>query len=386
MLLIQLSDLGYEFCVKCLKKEGKAETIENVDSIAVNNDLRKIGKTFLPPNISTISSKQIHGRCLLQIMSIRNCNTPSTNQDRAASSSSHLVSMALTDGFVKCNAVEDYPIDAFRRFSSILPGTKIVLEDFHVRYGVIIISSRSFVSLCGGVDSLAKSWSLKKNSSLRHTKSAGGDDPPPRFIPFDIKASTEVRTIRDEHVVHHDRKKIDDEKSRSINTLTLMQFCKLDSGAKCSIIAAVTDLQLLSISNDVHFLQFTLKDESGTAVAVSSPDLFENLMLSSQYELHSRLQSSSGARDVDSQIRDLCSSLIDHTFILNCYIQQHGMAFLVISMEISAGNYSQRSVGTFGYGNSYGRGSDRERSYRKSRTRGSGRNYNPRNGRHRKNK
>eukprot|EP01083_Nonionella_stella_P037315 101717_1 len=79
------------------------------------NDLRKIGKTFLPPNISTISSKQIHGRCLLQIMSIRNCNTPSTNQDRAASSSSHLVSMALTDGFVKCNAVEDYPIDAFRR-------------------------------------------------------------------------------------------------------------------------------------------------------------------------------------------------------------------------------------------------------------------------------
>lgn len=181
-----LSDEGIEACTS---SPGKVN-INDIILIALNTDLRTIGKKFLPSDISGGKVEKLEGPCVLQIQKVRNVAAPRDNEESQAAP--RMLRVQMTDGHTSCTAVE------FSYISKISlntpPGTKVKLSGtVDIKNGFLLLSDSNTTVLGGEVEHLIDKWALQR-SLLKHNRSnIGAEGGPPPFLPFGQKCAFTVQ-------------------------------------------------------------------------------------------------------------------------------------------------------------------------------------------------
>ncbi|XP_052046805.1 tudor domain-containing protein 3 isoform X3 [Apodemus sylvaticus] len=181
-----LSDEGIEACTS---SPGKV-TINDIILIALNTDLRTIGKKFLPSDINGGKVEKLEGPCVLQIQKVRNVAAPKDNEESQAAP--RMLRVQMTDGHTSCTAVE------FSYISKISlntpPGTKVKLSGtVDIKNGFLLLSDSNTTVLGGEVEHLIDKWALQR-SLLKHNRSnIGAEGGPPPFLPFGQKCASNVQ-------------------------------------------------------------------------------------------------------------------------------------------------------------------------------------------------
>lgn len=131
-----------------------------------------------PAAFSTIA-----GKIMLQVVSAKNIVNPSRKQEMDSGSTfPRMISLSLTDGHGKISAVEYSPVKKFT-MESLVPGTKIILEDVMVFNQILLLKAENVKHILGEVSDLKESWMMKQDaekSRLINTLESG-DEPPPKF-------------------------------------------------------------------------------------------------------------------------------------------------------------------------------------------------------------
>lgn len=181
-----LSDEGVEACTS---SPGKG-SINDIILIALNTDLRTIGKKFLPSDINGGKVEKLEGPCVLQIQKVRNVAAPKDNEESQAAP--RMLRVQMTDGHTSCTAVE------FSYISKISlntpPGTKVKLSGtVDIKNGFLLLSDSNTTVLGGEVEHLIDKWALQR-SLLKHNRSnIGAEGGPPPFLPFGQKCASNVQ-------------------------------------------------------------------------------------------------------------------------------------------------------------------------------------------------
>ncbi|KAM6178887.1 tudor domain-containing protein 3 [Rhynchocyon petersi] len=175
-----LSDEGIEACSSSPDKIN----INDIIPIALNTDLRTIGKKFLPSDINGGKVEKLEGPCVLQIQKIRNIAAPKDNEESQAAP--RMLRLQMTDGHISCTAVE------FNYLSKISlntpPGTKIKLSGIiDVKNGFLLLSDSNTAVLGGEVEHLIEKWELQRSLSKHNRSNIGTEGGPPPFVPFGQK-------------------------------------------------------------------------------------------------------------------------------------------------------------------------------------------------------
>ncbi|CAM4381150.1 unnamed protein product [Lepidochelys olivacea] len=181
-----LSDEGIEACTNSSDKVN----ISDVILIALNTDLRTIGKKFLPSDINGGKVEKLEGPCVLQIQKIRNVAAPKDNEESQAAP--RMLRLQMTDGHTSCTAIE------YNYMSKISlntpPGTKIKLSGIvEVKNGFLLLDDRNTVVLGGEVDHLIEKWELQRSLSKHNRSNIGTEGGPPPFVPFGQKCVSSVQ-------------------------------------------------------------------------------------------------------------------------------------------------------------------------------------------------
>uniref|UniRef100_A0A8C6H4J1 Tudor domain-containing protein 3 n=1 Tax=Mus spicilegus TaxID=10103 RepID=A0A8C6H4J1_MUSSI len=150
-----LSDEGVEACTS---SPGKG-SINDIILIALNTDLRTIGKKFLPSDINGGKVEKLEGPCVLQIQKVRNVAAPKDNEESQAAP--RMLRVQMTDGHTSCTAVE------FSYISKISlntpPGTKVKLSGtVDIKNGFLLLSDSNTTVLGGEVEHLIDKWALQR--------------------------------------------------------------------------------------------------------------------------------------------------------------------------------------------------------------------------------
>ncbi|XP_052588576.1 tudor domain-containing protein 3 isoform X2 [Peromyscus californicus insignis] len=177
-----LSDEGIEACTS---SPGQVST-NDIILIALNTDLRTIGKKFLPSDINGGKVEKLEGPCVLQIQKVRNVAAPKDNEESQAAP--RMLRLQMTDGHTSCTAVE------FSYISKISlntpPGTKVRLSGVvDVRNGFLLLSDSNTTVLGGEVEHLIDKWQLQRSLSKHNRSNIGTEGGPPPFLPFGQCAS-----------------------------------------------------------------------------------------------------------------------------------------------------------------------------------------------------
>ncbi|XP_060247483.1 tudor domain-containing protein 3 isoform X2 [Meriones unguiculatus] len=181
-----LSDEGIEACTS---SPGKVN-INDIILIALNTDLRTIGKKFLPSDINGGKVEKLEGPCVLQIQKVRNVAAPKDNEESQAAP--RMLRLQMTDGHTSCTAVE------FSYISKISlntpPGTKVKLSGIvDIKNGFLLLSDSNTAVLGGEVEHLIEKWELHR-SLLKHNRSnIGTEGGPPPFLPFGQKCASSAQ-------------------------------------------------------------------------------------------------------------------------------------------------------------------------------------------------
>ncbi|XP_034614273.1 tudor domain-containing protein 3 isoform X1 [Trachemys scripta elegans] len=181
-----LSDEGIEACTNSSDKVN----ISDVILIALNTDLRTIGKKFLPSDINGGKVEKLEGPCVLQIQKIRNVAAPKDNEESQAAP--RMLRLQMTDGHTSCIAIE------YNYMSKISlntpPGTKIKLSGIvEVKNGFLLLDDSNTVVLGGEVDHLIEKWELQRSLSKHNRSNIGTEGGPPPFVPFGQKCVSSVQ-------------------------------------------------------------------------------------------------------------------------------------------------------------------------------------------------
>ncbi|KAJ6661684.1 hypothetical protein lerEdw1_013206 [Lerista edwardsae] len=150
-----LSDEGIEACTSSPDKVN----INDIILIALNTDLRAIGKKFLPSDINGGKVEKLEGPCVLQIQKVRNIAAPKDNEESQAAP--RMLRLQMTDGHTSCTAIE------YNYMSKISlntpPGTKIkLLGIVEVKNGFLLLDDSNTVILGGEVEHLIEKWELQR--------------------------------------------------------------------------------------------------------------------------------------------------------------------------------------------------------------------------------
>uniref|UniRef100_A0ABI7VQC4 Tudor domain-containing protein 3 n=1 Tax=Felis catus TaxID=9685 RepID=A0ABI7VQC4_FELCA len=150
-----LSDEGIEACTSSPDKVN----INDIILIALNTDLRTIGKKFLPSDINGGKVEKLEGPCVLQIQKIRNVSAPKDNEESQAAP--RMLRLQMTDGHISCTAVE------FSFMSKISlntpPGTKVKLSGIvDIKNGFLLLNDSNTTVLGGEVEHLIEKWELQR--------------------------------------------------------------------------------------------------------------------------------------------------------------------------------------------------------------------------------
>uniref|UniRef100_A0A8I5MWB0 Tudor domain-containing protein 3 n=1 Tax=Papio anubis TaxID=9555 RepID=A0A8I5MWB0_PAPAN len=150
-----LSDEGIEACTSSPDKVN----VNDIILIALNTDLRTIGKKFLPSDINSGKVEKLEGPCVLQIQKVRNVAAPKDNEESQAAP--RMLRLQMTDGHISCTAVE------FSYMSKISlntpPGTKVKLSGIvDIKNGFLLLNDSNTTVLGGEVEHLIEKWELQR--------------------------------------------------------------------------------------------------------------------------------------------------------------------------------------------------------------------------------
>ncbi|XP_078258879.1 tudor domain-containing protein 3 isoform X3 [Rhinoraja longicauda] len=189
-----LSQEGIEACTSLSTKPD----IKDIIRIALNSDLRAIGKKFLPNEINGGRLEQLQlnecgkwkhleGPCVLQIQKIRNISAPKDHEESQAAP--RMLRVQFTDGHVNCIGVE------FGHLSKINlntpPGTKVkLLGTIKIRNGFLLLHDINILVLGGDVEQLIEKWKLQRSLAKYNRSNIGAEGGPPPFVPFGQKCMT----------------------------------------------------------------------------------------------------------------------------------------------------------------------------------------------------
>uniref|UniRef100_A0A8I4A0D3 Tudor domain-containing protein 3 n=1 Tax=Callithrix jacchus TaxID=9483 RepID=A0A8I4A0D3_CALJA len=181
-----LSDEGIEACTS---SPGKVN-VNDIIQIALNTDLRTIGKKFLPADINSGKVEKLEGPCVLQIQKIRNVAAPKDNEESQAAP--RMLRLQMTDGHISCTAVE------FSYMSKISlntpPGTKVKLSGIvDIKNGFLLLNDSNTTVLGGEVEHLIEKWELQRSLSKHNRSNIGTEGGPPPFVPFGQKCVSHVQ-------------------------------------------------------------------------------------------------------------------------------------------------------------------------------------------------
>ncbi|KAL7854675.1 hypothetical protein SRHO_G00168650 [Serrasalmus rhombeus] len=177
-----LTDEGIEECKSPSEKE-KA-TLNDIINVALNSDLRPIGKSFLPTDINGGRVEKLEGPCVLQVQKIRNVAAPKENEESQAAP--RMLRLQMTDGQTMCTGLE------FKHLSQISlntpPGTKVkLLGTVPVKNGFLLLDDAKITVLGGEVDHMIEKWELQRSLAKHSRSNIGAEGGPPPFLPFGQK-------------------------------------------------------------------------------------------------------------------------------------------------------------------------------------------------------
>lgn len=182
-----LTDEGIEE----LKRTSEKPTANYIIRIALNSDLRPIGRKFLPADINSGRVEKLEGPCVLQVQKVRNASAPKDNEE--SQGAPRMLRLQMTDGHTNAVGLE------FNYLSQISlntpPGTKVkVLGTVQVKNGILLLDDSKISVLGGEVDHMMEKWELQRSLAKHSRSNIGREGGAPPFVPFGQKC------VRDEEV------------------------------------------------------------------------------------------------------------------------------------------------------------------------------------------
>ncbi|XP_044054949.1 tudor domain-containing protein 3 isoform X2 [Siniperca chuatsi] len=166
--------------------KGSAEKITHNDiiRIALDSDLRPIGRKVLPSDINSGRTEKLEGPCVLQVQKVRNVSAPKNHEE--SQGAPRLLRLQMTDGHTTCVGLE------FKHLSKISlntpPGTKVkLLGTVQVKNGFLLLDDSKISVLGGEVDHMVEKWELQRSLAKHSRSNIGAEGGPPPFVPFGQK-------------------------------------------------------------------------------------------------------------------------------------------------------------------------------------------------------
>ncbi|KAM7405961.1 hypothetical protein PAMP_000370 [Pampus punctatissimus] len=160
--------------------KGSAEKITHSDiiRIALDSDLRPIGRKFLPSDINS-------GR-IEKVQKLRNISASKDHEE--SQSAPRMLRLQMTDGHTTCVGLE------FKHLSKISlntpPGTKVkLLGTVQVKNGLLLLDDSKISVLGGEVDHMVEKWELQRSLAKHSRNNIGAEGGPPPFVPFGQKCA-----------------------------------------------------------------------------------------------------------------------------------------------------------------------------------------------------
>ncbi|XP_067116455.1 tudor domain-containing protein 3 [Osmerus mordax] len=175
-----LSDEGIEELKGTVEKASAHDIIR----IALNSDLRPIGRKYLPSEINSGRVDKLEGPCVLQVQKLRNVSAPKDHEE--SQGASRMLRLQMTDGHITCVGLE------FKHLSKISlntpPGTKVkLLGTVLVKNGILLLDDSKISVLGGVVDYMVEKWDLQRSLAKHNRSNIGAEGGPPPFVPFGQK-------------------------------------------------------------------------------------------------------------------------------------------------------------------------------------------------------
>lgn len=175
-----LTEEGLDEC----KSSSEKVVPNDVINVALNTDLRSIGKGFLPAEINSGRVEELKGPCVLQVLKVRNVTAPKEHEESQAAP--RMLRLQMTDGQTTCVGLE------FKHLSKISlntpPGTKVkLLGTVPVKNGFLLLDDCKLAVLGGEVDHLIEKWELQRSLAMHSRINIGAEGGPPPFVPFGQK-------------------------------------------------------------------------------------------------------------------------------------------------------------------------------------------------------
>ncbi|KAM4630738.1 tudor domain-containing protein 3 isoform 2-T2 [Polymixia lowei] len=166
--------------------KGSVEKVSHNDiiRIALNSDLRPIGRKVLPSEINSGRVDKLEGPCVLQVQKVRNISAPKDHEE--SQTAPRMLRLQMTDGHTTCVGLE------FKHLSKISlntpPGTKVkLLGTVLVKNGLLLLDDSKISVLGGEVDHMVEKWELQRSLAKHSRSNIGAEGGPPPFVPFGQK-------------------------------------------------------------------------------------------------------------------------------------------------------------------------------------------------------
>lgn len=177
-----LSDEG----IAELKGSVEKVTHHDIIRIALDNDLRPIGRKCLPSDINSGRTEKLEGPCVLQVQKVRNVSAPKDHEE--SQGAPRMLRLQMTDGHTTCVGLE------FKHLSKISlntpPGTKVkLLGTVPVKNGLLLLDDSKISVLGGEVDHMVEKWELQRSLAKHSRSNIGAEGGPPPFVPFGQKCA-----------------------------------------------------------------------------------------------------------------------------------------------------------------------------------------------------
>ncbi|KAI3933296.1 hypothetical protein MKW98_006655 [Papaver atlanticum] len=164
--------------ISTVNNRVSADSIES--ELLLNMDLKIIGGKSLPDDRK---SSYLHGRKVLQIVSVRDIYQSNIEASSGTSGSKRLLRLGLTDGYSQIVGIEYSQVPSIH--GDIVPGTKVRLDNKVVmRNGILCLNPKVVTVLGGVVQSLYEEWEMSRKysgfsrSSIKQSQKSGDDGPP----------------------------------------------------------------------------------------------------------------------------------------------------------------------------------------------------------------
>ncbi|TRY92894.1 hypothetical protein DNTS_005708 [Danionella cerebrum] len=179
-----LTDEGIEECRGCSEKNKTSAS--DIIQVALNIDLRQIGKSFLSAEINSGRVEKLEGPCVLQVQKIRNVASPKDHEE--SQGAPRMLRLQMTDGHTSCTGLEFKHLSKFSLNTP--PGTKVkLLGDIQVKNGIVLLDDSNIVILGGEVDHMIEKWQLQRSLAKHSRRNVAAEGGPPPFVPFGQKCA-----------------------------------------------------------------------------------------------------------------------------------------------------------------------------------------------------